>query len=82
MAEGMHHHSRWAAACGRPAPTSQPRFPRRGPRAVDTHAFADALVSKGYRRLVIQKGAGYYAPRVLVPPGGTSAVLSSGLEVE
>lgn len=49
---------------------------------MDTHAFADALVSKGYRRLVIQKGAGYYAPRVLVPPGGTSAVLSSGLEVE
>lgn len=51
------------------------------PRAVDTQAFANALVSKGYGRLVIQKGAGDYAPRVLVPPGSTSAS-RGGLEVE
>jgi hypothetical protein len=40
---------------------------------VDCQAFADALVSKGYGRLVIQKGAGSYNPCVLVPPGSTSA---------
>lgn len=50
--------------------------------AVDTHAFADALAAKGYARLVIQKGAGAYRPRVLVPPGAARAVLPSGLEVE
>ena len=51
------------------------------PRAVDTQAFADAIVSKGYGRLVIQKGAGAYAPCVLVPPGSTSAS-HGALEVE
>jgi hypothetical protein len=51
-------------------------------RGVDTHAFADALVSRGYARLTIQKGAGEYSPCVLVPPGSTSALLENGLEVE
>ncbi|KAI8470239.1 MAG: glycosyl transferase [Monoraphidium minutum] len=50
-------------------------------RAVDTQAFSDALVSKGYSRLVIQKGAGSYAPQLLLPPGAASGAFG-GLEVE
>jgi UDP-N-acetylglucosamine transferase subunit ALG13 len=63
-----------------PSPHCRRRAPRR--RGVDTRAFADALVAKGYGRLVIQKGAGEYAPCVLVPPGATSATTDAGLEVE
>lgn len=50
--------------------------------AVDSHAFADALVSKGYLRLVIQKGAGEYVPCVLLPDGAAAATLDNGLTVE
>ncbi|GBF94213.1 UDP-N-acetylglucosamine transferase subunit [Raphidocelis subcapitata] len=51
-------------------------------RAVDSRAFENALVAKGYSHLVIQKGAGEYAPRVLLPDGASAATLDSGLKVE
>jgi hypothetical protein len=49
---------------------------------VDSPEFADALAAKGYSSLVIQKGAGQYAPTRLVPPGQASEQLPSGLTVK
>jgi hypothetical protein len=48
---------------------------------VDSLEVADALVKKGYSRLVIQKGNGPHFPRALVPEG-QQAKLQNGLEVE
>ena len=49
-------------------------------QAADSHAVAEALATRGYRRLVMQIGSGDYKPRVLVP-SGTTARHASGLEV-
>jgi hypothetical protein len=65
-----------------PTPHLPTPTPPKKTSAVDTEEFAAALVTKGYARLVIQKGAGEYAPRVLVPPGASAAKLPSGLAVE
>jgi hypothetical protein len=48
---------------------------------VDSLEVADALVRKGYNRLVIQKGNGAHLPTLLVPDG-QRAKLPCGLEVE
>lgn len=50
-------------------------------RAVDNPALVAALAARGYRRLVVQVGAGGYTPSRLVPPvagdvDGATAVLS------
>ncbi len=51
-------------------------------QAVDTTDVAEALVSKGYKKLVIQKGAGNYQVQMLVPAGSRSHQLSNGLQVQ
>jgi len=50
-------------------------------RAVDTPEFAQALVDRGYTRLVVQKGAGIYAPTRLVD-GPSSGPWAGRLSVE
>ena len=50
--------------------------------ALDSQHFADLLVSKGYSRLVIQKGAGSYVPHHILQKGETSNQLPNGLGVE
>eukprot|EP00775_Hariotina_reticulata_P011613 gene11613-11757_t len=50
-------------------------------RAVDSPAFVAALAAKGYNQLIIQKGAGEYAPHQLVPAGSTSAEQPGGFRV-
>ena len=51
-------------------------------QAVDTPEFADALISKGYKKLVIQKGAGRYQLQTLVPLGSQHHQLCNGLQIE
>jgi UDP-N-acetylglucosamine transferase subunit ALG13 len=51
-------------------------------QAVDSQEVADTLVRRGYSKLVVQKGAGAYVPHVIVPAGGCSSKLPSGLSVE
>lgn len=51
-------------------------------RAVDRQAFADALVARGYTRLVMQIGRAEYTPRRLLPPNRRAARLHNGLSVE
>jgi hypothetical protein len=46
-------------------------------RAIDTPEFGDALTERGYTRLVVQKGAGTYAPTRLLAGGRGAAALSS-----
>jgi beta-1,4-N-acetylglucosaminyltransferase len=50
-------------------------------RAVDSLEVADALVQKGFTRLIIQKGNGPHFPRVLVPEGQNNTLLN-GLQIE
>lgn len=71
-------------ATARPEPPLRPNCrsidgsPR---RAVDSTELADALVQKGYKQLIIQKGNGPHFPRALVPEGQRNT-LSNGLQVE
>lgn len=51
-------------------------------KAVDSTAVADALVARGYTRLVIQKGAGKHQVQTLVPIGSQHHQLSNGLQVQ
>lgn len=51
-------------------------------KAVDSTAVADALVARGYTRLVIQKGAGKHQVQTLVPLGSQHHQLSNGLQVQ
>ena len=51
-------------------------------QAVDTTEVANALVSKGYSKLVVQKGAGKYQMHTLLPQGSQQHQLSNGLHVQ
>lgn len=51
-------------------------------KAVDSTAVADALVARGYTRLVIQKGAGKHQVQTLLPVGSQHHQLSNGLQVQ
>ena len=51
-------------------------------QAVDTTEVANALVRKGYSKLVIQKGAGAYQVQTLLPAQAQSHQLSNGLQVQ
>ena len=51
-------------------------------KAVDSTDVADALVARGYTRLIIQKGAGKHQVQTLVPIGGQDNQLSNGLQVQ
>ena len=51
-------------------------------KAVDSADVADALVARGYTRLVIQKGAGKHKIKALVPVGSQDNQLSNGLQVQ
>lgn len=51
-------------------------------KAVDTLDVADALVARGYSRLIIQKGAGKHQVQTLVPIGSQHHQLSNGLQVQ
>lgn len=51
-------------------------------QAVDSVAVADALVAKGYSKLVIQKGAGKYQVQTLVPQGSQYHQFDNGLQVQ
>ena len=51
-------------------------------RTVDQVAVADALVARGYSRLVIQVGASAYRPHRLLPPNSRSSRMPNGLHVE
>eukprot|EP00798_Chlamydomonas_sp_ICE-L_P028080 gene28080-31188_t len=50
--------------------------------AVDTVEFAEAAKSKGFDRLVIQRGDGAYVPHNLVDQGKSTNVLANGVEIE
>lgn len=49
--------------------------------AVDSTEFVDALRSRGYRRLLVQKGNGPYRPHVTVPEGEAKGQLD-GVAIE
>ena len=51
-------------------------------KAVDSTDVANALVARGYTRLIIQKGAGKHQVQTLVPFGGQDNQLSNGLQVQ
>lgn len=51
-------------------------------KAVDSTAVADALVARGYTRLVIQIGTGTYQVQTLVPLGSQHHQLGNGLQVQ
>ena len=44
-------------------------------RALDNHSVVDVLRDKGYSSLTLQIGRGTYAPRNIIPPGASRAVL-------
>lgn len=58
------------------APT-KPKPNHKKNRAIDTPEFGDALTERGYTRLIVQKGAGNYAPTRLLAGGRGAAASSS-----
>jgi beta-1,4-N-acetylglucosaminyltransferase len=50
--------------------------------ALDSPDLTDLLVTKGYSKLIIQKGAGSYIPQHILRKGEASNQLPNGLEVQ